>query len=135
MNPHLLLVEDNPSDIELLRTAFEELGLDVEITVYRDGDAAIRGIEAIAPDGVIPSLMLLDLNLPRINGYEVLLHVRRQQRFADMPVVVLSTSSHPSDRSRCIDAGAADYLTKPPRFNELLGLARRLRDQWLMRAV
>ena len=131
MNLHILLVEDNPSDVELVRTAFEESDIPADFTVFRDGDEAIAGIKRMADAGPRPDLALLDLNLPRTSGHEVLTSLRSMPQFDGMPVVVFSTSNHPSDRSRCLASGADDYQVKPPHFDELLALVRHLRERWL----
>ena len=134
MSTHILLVEDNPSDIELIRTAFDEVGVVADYSTFRDGDEAIAGIRTMVKDGRKPDLVLLDLNLPRTSGHEVLATLRGQQPFADVPVIVFSTSNHPADRSRCLAGGANDYQVKPPHFEDLLTLAQRLRERWLMGA-
>lgn len=131
MTTRILLVEDNPSDVELVRTAFEEAGITAEFTIFRDGDEAIAGVRRIAQEGPRPDLALLDLNLPRTSGHEVLACVRGLDRFDQMPVVVFSTSNHPADRARCIAGGADDYQVKPPRFADLLELVQLLRARWL----
>lgn len=131
MSSPILLIEDNASDIELMRIAFEEAGIVAGFTVFRDGDAAIAGISDISRTGPFPLLVLLDLNLPRASGHAVLEHVRSIPAFAAVPVIVMSTSNHPDDRARCMTAGANGYEVKPPRFAELLNLVERLRDVWL----
>ena len=131
MNTRIFLVEDNPSDVELVRTAFEELGISVEYAIFKDGDEAIAGVNALLNSTLRPHLVLLDLNLPKTSGHEVLACIRREPSFANVPVVVLSTSNHPVDRTRCLAAGANDYQVKPPHFEQLLDLIQRLRDRWL----
>ncbi len=131
MNTRILLVEDNPSDVELVRTAFDEVGIPADYTVFRDGDEAIAGIRGMAGDGSLPALVLLDLNLPRTSGHEVLTSLRALPAFAQVPVVVFSTSNHPADRSRCLANGADEYQVKPPHFDQLLTLVQGLRERWL----
>lgn len=132
MSPRILLIEDNPSDIELIRTAFEEAGMQPDLIVFRDGDEAISGIRRLAISGEkLPQLMFLDLNLPRASGHEVLAVIRQLPIFATLPVLVLSTSNHPVDRSRCLAAGASDYLVKPPHFSELLTMIENVTRRWL----
>ena len=131
MTYRIVMVEDNPSDVELVRTAFEELAITWENTVFRDGDAAIEGLIALARNGPLPHLVLLDLNLPRTSGHVVLKNLRSMPSFARVPVVVLSTSNHPADRAACLRDGADDYLVKPPHFTELLRLISLLHNRWL----
>ena len=132
MTNRILLIEDNPSDIELIRTAFEEATVDVDFIIFRDGDEAIAGVQRLATAGTpVPDLAFLDLNLPRASGHEVLAAIRRQPALAAVPVLVFSTSNHPTDRSRCLAAGASDYLVKPPHFDELLALVGMVSKRWL----
>lgn len=135
MNKRILLVEDNPSDVELISTAFEEVGVQAEFINFRDGDEAIAGIRQMVQDHNLPHLVLLDLNLPRTSGHQVLVSMRAMAECAGVPVVVLSTSNHPHDRSRCLADGANDYKVKPPHFSELLELAQQLHDRWLGNTV
>jgi CheY-like chemotaxis protein len=132
MSLHLLLVEDNPSDVELLCTAFEELKIEAIFTIFRAGDEAIWGIRQIGRNSEkIPNLAFLDLNMPRASGREVLASIRQQPIFETMPVLVFSTSNHPVDRQQCLAAGASDYLVKPPHFYELLRLIGDIQERWL----
>lgn len=134
MTYHIMLVEDNLSDIELVKTAFEEVGIVAHYTIFRDGDEAIQGIRQLITTGTLPELVLLDLNLPRTSGHEVLGVLRQQSAFTAIPVVVFSTSNHPADRISCLASGANDYQVKPPHFDDLITFVERLRDRWLARA-
>ncbi len=136
MTTHIILVEDNLSDIELIRIAFEEAAVAADFTIFRDGEEAIAEVRKIARNKhQLPDLVFLDLNLPRASGHEVLAVIRSEPTFANLPVLVLSTSNHPVDRSRCIAAGASDYLVKPSRFDELLSLVHEVVRQWLSKPV
>ncbi len=132
MSFHVLLVEDNASDVELLCTAFEELKIDATFTVFRDGEAAISRIKEIANTShEIPTLAFLDLNMPRASGHEVLAAIRQQPIFDAMPVLIFSTSNDPFDRNHCLSAGATDYLVKPVHFIELLHVVDKVSQRWL----
>lgn len=131
MTAHLVLVEDNPSDVELLRTAFEEIGVMATYSIFRDGDLAIAGLAKLAQAGDIPHVMLVDLNLPKKSGHDIVIFARTLPEFAAVPIVIFSTSNHPDDRTRCLNAGAKEYRVKPPRFADLLILAQDLRQRWL----
>lgn len=135
MIPRILLVEDNIADIELVRTAFDEAGVIIELILVRDGDSAIREIDRRAHDPCArPELVLLDLNLPRASGHAVLGRIRAIPAYDHMPVVILSTSNYPADRDRALAAGASDYLVKPTRFDDLLTLVDSLEQRWLKAA-
>lgn len=135
MTPHILLIEDNISDIELIQTAFEEAALVAQFTVIRDGEEAINRIIQLGVAGTpIPDLVILDLNLPRASGHDVLAEIRSKPAFSSMPVLVLSTSNHPVDRKRCLAGGATDYFVKPPHFEDLLMLVNVVSRRFLKAA-
>ena len=112
--PKLLVVEDNPGDIDLLRRAFKHHSVEIELETLSDGERALERIDVIdlggetPPDGV-----LLDLSLPKIDGIEVLQRIRRSSVFGSVPVLVLSGSDNPADKTRILAAGATKFLVKP----------------------
>jgi two-component system response regulator len=124
--PHVLVVDDNPGDIELIRTAFEMAGVEVVVDTCQDGIEAMRFLEQAAPIGPLPKLVLLDLNMPRANGFEVLAFLRERHLVEQIPVVVLSTSAQNEDRRRCLDLGARKMYTKPETFSALRSLIGEL---------
>jgi len=132
MSPLILLIEDNISDIELIQTAFEEAGVEARFMVFRDGEEAINRFQHWAINSTpVPNLVFLDLNLPRASGHEVLAAIRSKPEFKALPVLVFSTSTHPSDRTRSLAAGATDYLVKPPHFNDLLVMVNAVAQRFL----
>lgn len=131
MRQHVVLVEDNISDVELIKTAFSEALIVIDMTVFRDGDGAIAGMQAMAIAGSLPDLVLLDLNLPSTSGHAVLVAIRMLPAFDLVPVIVLSTSNHPIDRDRCLSDGADDYQVKPSHFVALMQQVRVLHREWL----
>ena len=124
----ILLVEDNRADIELLRLAFDEANIAVRLDECQDGaDAKALMIElSRRPREDLPELILLDLNLPRASGREVLAEARRHPELAHIPVVVLTSSAHPADRAACVALGITGYELKPRSLEELAALATRL---------
>ena len=111
----ILLVEDNSGDEFLVRDAFERGRVRHELEVVRDGEAALdrlRGLGEYA-DTPVPDLILLDLNLPKIDGRDVLQTLKSDDRLANIPVLVLTTSSSLADVTRCYSLHANAYLTKP----------------------
>lgn len=117
--PHILIIDDNPGDIELIRTAFEIAGVEALVDACPDGIEAMRFIDQAVPGGDLPTLMLLDLNMPRANGFEVLAFLRERHLVERIPVVVLSTSAQAGDRQRCLALGARKMFTKPESFPAL----------------
>lgn len=109
---HVLLVDDNEDDRFLTSRMLRKLPLPVRLEVARDGVEALcllQGSDAAPP----PSLVILDLQLPRVSGAEVLERLRAVPETRDIPVVVVSASGHPMDLDRCRELGANAYLTKP----------------------
>jgi two-component system response regulator len=132
--PVLLLVEDNPFDETLTLRAFGRQ-IDVSsIVVARDGVEALAyliGDERGESPGELPVLVLLDLNLPRMDGFEVLRRLRSHHRSRLVPVVVLSSSLDETDRARCYALGANSYVRKPVDFREFIKVASALSSYWL----
>jgi chemotaxis family two-component system response regulator Rcp1 len=130
---HILLVEDNLADVRLTREALREVGRAVDLDVAGDGDEALaflRG-EGRHRDRRVPDLVLLDLNLPRKSGHDVLAEMRRDDRLRRLPVIVLTTSVSPSDVEHCYDLGANCYIVKPLVYNEFRRVVALIEDFWL----
>ena len=125
--PHILVIDDNPGDIELIRIAFEMAGIAVVLDTCLDGLDAIRLLVPTIPTGSLPTLLLLDLNMPRANGFEVLAHLHQQHLVERIAVVVLSTSAQTADRRRCLALGAREMFTKPETLQDLRRLTGELR--------
>jgi two-component system response regulator len=133
-----LLVEDNGYDEALALRAFRKNGLDSAVVVARDGVEALGHLfgqgpeeeDAALPDD-LPRLVLLDLNLPRIDGFEVLRRLRARRRTRLLPVVVLSSSRERDDLLRSYALGANSYIRKPVDFSEFVVTAAYLGEYWL----
>jgi CheY-like chemotaxis protein len=121
--PSLLLVEDNPADVRLLEHAFDEAGLHTRLTVVHDGIEAMHWL-GVHRDSV--DVVLLDLNLPRMDGREVLAALRGDPRTSELPVIVLSSSHYEGDLSACRDHAVRGYVIKPGGFDEFVDAARRI---------
>lgn len=112
--PRLLVVEDNPGDIDLLRRALKHHNVAIELETVSDGERAMERIDTLDRGGETPpDGVLLDLSLPKIDGIEVLQRIRRSQVFGSVPVLVLSGSDNPADKVRILAAGATQFLVKP----------------------
>jgi len=119
----ILLIEDNRADAGLVREALQEHGVQCELNVIPDGDKAIRHIQRIeAGAAECPDLVIVDLNLPKRPGREVLDCMRRSARCREATVVVLSSSNAPQDRAESLRLGASRYIRKPLRLDEFLQL-------------
>ncbi len=123
----VLVVEDNPNDVALLRLALDEAHVDYDLTVIEDGGDALSFVRRAGSDA-IPDLAVLDLNLPKRDGIEVLQGMRSNPAFSSVPVAILSSSSAPRDRSRLQTFGVRRYLVKPPDYDEFLKLGQQLKE-------
>jgi CheY-like chemotaxis protein len=133
----ILLVEDDPNDIILIKRAFEKASITNPLPVVEDGEEAISYFAGKGPysDRVkypLPILLLLDLKLPRKSGHEVLEWLRRQPMLKRLPVVVLTSSQQDSDINRAYDLGANSYLVKPVTFDTLVEMMKTLNFYWLL---
>jgi CheY-like chemotaxis protein len=111
-----MLVDDDLDDRDLFEMALRELRLNAEIRIARDGVDALEQLNTPAP---APDIIFLDLNMPRMDGRQLLLRLRGLDRYRKVPVVVYSTSSAPSERLSVQRLGATDYLVKPSTFGAL----------------
>ncbi len=132
----ILLVEDNPADVEITLEAFRRSHKGNRVFVCRDGEDALdflfrRGSYSKAGAAPRPDLILLDLNLPKKNGVEVLEQVKADGWMKEIPVVVLTTSDREEDVARCYKVGANSYLTKPVQFDDCLKLVEEIQQYWL----
>jgi chemotaxis family two-component system response regulator Rcp1 len=132
----LLLIEDSAADVRLTQEALGEAGADVNIHVVADGASALQFLRHEPPysAAVRPDLILLDLNLPGIDGREVLRQVRHDRSLVRIPVLVLSSSTAPDDVNGAYDLCANCYLAKPLHFSEYLRLFREIDQFWLRTA-
>ena len=121
--PGILLAEDNPSDVYLIRIALQEHGIDLPLQVVADGGEVLRIICRQATlDETELNLIILDLNLPRHDGIEILRRLREAELLARIPVVVLTSSDSPRDRTLANELGAARFLRKPSNLEQFLSL-------------
>jgi CheY-like chemotaxis protein len=133
---NILLVEDDPNDAVLLERAFRRAGLLYPLNVVTDGDQAVDFLQGTGKfkDRIkypLPDLMLLDLKLPRRSGHEVLKWLRSRPGLRRLPVVVLTSSSEPTDIVAAYDEGTNSYLVKPPNADLLSQMVLLLEKYWL----
>ena len=137
MNKIILLVEDNRSDEKLTALAFKKCGVSNEFVVVRDGAAALDYLFGTGPYAgrdtqVLPTVVLLDLNLPKIGGLEVLRRLRADERTKLLPVVILTASREEEDIIRGYSLGANSFVRKPVEFAAFVEAARTLGLFWLL---
>ena len=133
----ILLVEDNPDDVELTRIAFREAKVANNLVVVNDGAEALdylfaRGAHAGRNPDELPSIVLLDLNLPKLDGREVLQAIRAEPVTRDLPVVVLTTSAEPFDVEATYALGVNSYIRKPVDFEQFVWAVKQVGLYWLV---
>jgi len=134
---NILLVEDNQGDVLLTKEAFEESGNNCQLFVVNDGQEAINFLEQISPYTRVesPNLILLDINLPKMNGHEVLKYVKSNSNLKHIPVIILTTSSSEKDISECYSNYANCYITKPNDVADFFKIIENVNSFWLKNAT
>ena len=130
----VLMIEDSPDDVDLLSHAVQRLGAPIELDVAGDGDEALRILhEACSVGGQYPTdLILLDLNMPKKSGLEVLREIKGDRQLRQIPIVIVTASRSPSSIEEAYRTGAACYFAKPADFEEMKGFVRNMCDFWKM---
>jgi two-component system, chemotaxis family, response regulator Rcp1 len=119
-----VVIEDNAADVYVIREALKDEFVDVELEVFGDGEAAARLMDRLTNDSLQrPDIILLDLNLPRCDGKEVLYKLRQIPTGQRPPVMIITSSNSPKDRDDCLSLGAACYFRKPSDLSEFMKIA------------
>src|ERR1041385_1243796 len=132
----ILAAEDEESDRMILELAFERAKLPHPLLIVRDGQEAVdylsgKGDYADRSAHPRPALLILDLKMPRLNGFDVLAWLAEQPEFKQMPVVMLSSSANELDMNKARQLGACEYFVKPHRLDELVRIAHQMQARWL----
>jgi len=128
---NILLVEDNEGDILLTTEAFEESRIINKIAAIRDGKAAINFFEGLKNKEEIPNLVLLDINLPKMSGHEVLMYIKNSEKYKSIPVIMLTTSSSEKDILACYENHVNCYITKPIDVTDFMKAITKIEDFWI----
>jgi len=128
--PPILLVEDNPMDLDLTLRAFNKKKFSNTIHVARDGEEALAFMPRWEAGETLPAVILLDINLPKVNGLEVLRQLKAHERFRRIPVVVLTSSREDRDLKTAYDLGVNSYIEKPVSFNKFIEVAEQIELYW-----
>jgi CheY-like chemotaxis protein len=128
---NILLVEDNEGDILLTMEAFEESKIINKITVIKDGKAAINFFETLDNKEEVPHLVLLDINLPKASGHEVLMYIKNNDKYKSIPVIMLTTSSSEKDILQSYKNHVNCYITKPIEVSDFMKAILKVEDFWI----
>jgi two-component system, chemotaxis family, response regulator Rcp1 len=143
MNPKLsrpvdiLLVEDNPGDVRLTQEAFRDARIEVRLSVVMDGEEALNYLYRRGQYAEVtrPDIILLDLNIPKKDGREVLQEIKRDESLRYVPVVVLTTSNAEQDIVRTYNLNVNAYINKPVDFDRFFEIVQKIEEFWLMTAI
>ncbi|MEO0456350.1 MAG: response regulator [Cyanobacteria bacterium P01_A01_bin.114] len=133
MQPTVLLVEDSPTDAAIMIAALQGIGCSEKVQVAQDGAEALNFLAEVtgADEATLPRVILLDLNLPRKTGHEVLNEIKKKPQWQSIPVIVMSSSSASSDIAKSYQLYANAYISKPISLENYELIARRIYDFWL----
>lgn len=123
-SPPILMVDDDEEDRLLLKDVFDELGYGHLIHFEENGEEAIRYLQECVEGKNLPCLVILDLNMPKLNGHQTLEYIKSQPQLKDITVIIYSTSLNPLERDECLALGAHSYVVKPATYNESVRIAR-----------
>lgn len=136
-NKKILLIEDNPGDIRLTQEVIAVINADVSLIVLSDAEALFHHLEkndnTFLSDA--PDIIFLDLNMPKINGHDLLIKLKSHQKYQSIPVIILSTSSAAFDVKRAYENHANAYMVKPLDFNEFVRTFNAFYDFWIKTAI
>lgn len=130
--PPILLVEDNPMDLDLTLRAFNKKKFSNTIQIARDGEEALAFFARWEAGDRLPAVILLDINLPKVNGLEVLQKLKEHPVFRRIPVVVLTSSRENSDLKTAYDLGVNSYIEKPVSFSKFIEVAEHIELYWCL---
>ncbi|OQP51194.1 response regulator [Niastella populi] len=126
--PFILIADDDQEDRYLLHTAFEEIGRSNDIYLVENGLQVFSYLDTFIEQSGMPSLIVLDLNMPMLNGMETLSRLKSHNVYKNIPVIIFTTSVHEVEKARCLEIGAVDFIKKPARFQQTISTARFLHD-------
>jgi CheY-like chemotaxis protein len=121
----ILLADDDPEDRSIMQIVFEELALSSNISFVEDGTGVIEYLQQVGPESMLPDLIILDLNMPKLSGTETLKILKTHDRYKNIPIIIFSTSLNEIQMKECMSMGASSYVIKPNTFEECLTTGRR----------
>lgn len=124
----ILLADDDKEDRLIIEDAFREIGLEKEITFVEDGELVLQYLNNVDTPDHLPSLIVLDLNMPRLSGTETLRMLKKHTEYRNIPVKIFSTSMNDIEKEQCLLLGADAYVIKPIKFSECIAIAQNFYD-------
>ncbi len=126
------IADDDPDDRLIIKEAFEENHCNNPISFFEDGEKVLLKFKENSDiiDFDFPSLLILDLNMPKVNGQELLTLLKKNEKTKHIPVIILTTSKSKSDKQKLIDIGADDYITKPYSFDSMIEITKKLIEKY-----
>lgn len=121
----ILLIDDDAEDRSIAAEAIREVDDGVSIQMAESGHEALKLMNAFFDEASLPNLIVLDVNMPKMTGIEVLRVIKSDERFNTIPVIIYSTSINPYEKDRCVNLGAHSYITKPVSYKESIEVASR----------
>jgi len=132
---NILLVEDNPNDVEIMERALKKGKIQNQLTVARDGQEALDILQGRRNGTPKPGLILLDLNLPKVSGHDVLHEIKADPSLQQIPVIVLTASTRDEDVVRSYKLGVNTFVSKPVAFEDFLRAVSAIQEYWLVIAT
>jgi CheY-like chemotaxis protein len=124
----VLVIEDNPTDVGLIKEALTAHGVQFDMTVLRDGEAALKYLQNIGDASPRPELIIIDVNIPKHDGIEVLVQYRMSVALFSVPMIVLTSSNSPSDHQRTKTLGVSAFIRKPLNLSDFVALGKRFKE-------
>jgi CheY-like chemotaxis protein len=121
----IFVVDDDKEDQLIMADYFNEVGIGERVKYFENGEITINVLEESGEDSSLPCLIVLDLNMPVLNGTQTLLYLKRDTRYKHIPVIIFSTSENEEERRKCLSFGAVDYLVKPMSYEEGEAIVKR----------
>ncbi len=130
---HILLVEDNEGDVLLTKVALDESNINFKLSIVNDGKEALDFLNNVGKyaNEATPQLLLLDINLPKKNGHEVLQYIKKKENLKHIPVIMLTTSSSQNDIDLAYENNASGFITKPSEVNDFIAAVANVVNSWI----
>jgi two-component system, response regulator len=129
----IFIADDDEDDVFLVKRAFNEVAADINLKHFSDGIQLLQELKNYSHH--LPCLVLLDLNMPVLDGRQTLLKIRQDQNFDNLPVIIFSTSNHQLEKNQCYENGANFYFTKPNKFSNYIEIIKTLKTEWIDNVV